>query len=480
MAVPGSVVNVGKLVTPGGAQGPQGPSSGLPIGGIIAYAASGAPPNGWLACDGSAVSRTLYADLFAAIGTTYGAGNGSTTFTLPDSRGRTVVGAGQGTSLTNRVLAATGGEENHALSIAELAAHSHTINDPGHNHLLYQAVLATSGGGSYAAQNPTTGAYYSSGNSATGVTAQNTGSGTAHNTMMPFIVWQWIIRASYIGVTGSTPLADTTQNGLLKKVSGLTTDFVDGTNNCQSLTPRPVILGATAADPLFTGGIVVPSYAAHPDRLWTPYGQYDDHFDGSTLNAKWVQTIPSAGGINVSGSHVHLNAATPTSAAYTCSIYQSIPTGVDLAITLKLRLVGWATFATSAYTDFAIMLCGGTAPTISSGIGVEHYHAYSSAFAASANTNRSLLVVGSGLGTTLFDGFLHGEIPPYWRFEYTNSSKSSVIRFSFDGITWIAFSTGITGAQSAFSTTAPSFFRVYAAANISAFAYLAMDWFRVQ
>lgn len=58
---------------------------GVPIGTIILHAATTAPA-GTLVCDGSAISRTTYADLFAAIGTTYGAGDGSTTFNLPDVR----------------------------------------------------------------------------------------------------------------------------------------------------------------------------------------------------------------------------------------------------------------------------------------------------------------------------------------------------------------------------------------------------------
>ena len=62
------------------------------------------PIPGWLICNGAAVSRTTYATLFAVIGTTYGAGDGSTTFNLPDLRGRTPIGAGQGTGLTNRTL----------------------------------------------------------------------------------------------------------------------------------------------------------------------------------------------------------------------------------------------------------------------------------------------------------------------------------------------------------------------------------------
>jgi microcystin-dependent protein len=78
-------------------------------------------PAGWLAANGSNVSRTLYAALFAAIGTTYGSGNGSTTFTLPDLRGYFVRGSG-----TNSDGAASGGfGDKQADSFAD---HNHTIN----------------------------------------------------------------------------------------------------------------------------------------------------------------------------------------------------------------------------------------------------------------------------------------------------------------------------------------------------------------
>lgn len=78
-------------------------------------------------CDGSAVSRTAYAELFAAIGTTWGAGDGSTTFNLPDLRGRAAVGAGAGSGLTARTLGDSLGSEN-----AIVPYHRHTMG--AHTH----------------------------------------------------------------------------------------------------------------------------------------------------------------------------------------------------------------------------------------------------------------------------------------------------------------------------------------------------------
>ena len=128
--------------------------------GDIKASAKAAPSAGWLLCDGAAVSRTTYGALFAAIGTTYGAGDASSTFNVPDYRGRTIVGAGAGPGLSARARGATGGEEAHTLTGTEsgVAAHthtqdahshtqnphSHTITDPGHGHLI--STTAVSGG----------------------------------------------------------------------------------------------------------------------------------------------------------------------------------------------------------------------------------------------------------------------------------------------------------------------------------------------
>ena len=77
--------------------------SACPIGTPCAFAGS-VVPDTFLLCDGSAVSRATYSDLFSAIGITWGAGDGSTTFNVPDFRGRVLVGAGTGSGLTPRVL----------------------------------------------------------------------------------------------------------------------------------------------------------------------------------------------------------------------------------------------------------------------------------------------------------------------------------------------------------------------------------------
>jgi microcystin-dependent protein len=113
-----------------------------PVGAVTAFAGSVAPTS-WLLCYGQNVSRTVYAPLFAVIGTTYGAGDGTTTFTVPDMRGRAVAGKDDmgGTAasrLTATVLSAantlgaTGGTQTHTMTSAEMPVHTHTQNAHGH------------------------------------------------------------------------------------------------------------------------------------------------------------------------------------------------------------------------------------------------------------------------------------------------------------------------------------------------------------
>src|SRR6185503_17406522 len=89
-------------------------------GDVIWTARSESSRLGWLPCDGTAVSRTTYAALFSAIGTANGAGDGRTTFNVPDLRGRATIGSGSGSGLTSRALGAQVGAETHQLLSGEI------------------------------------------------------------------------------------------------------------------------------------------------------------------------------------------------------------------------------------------------------------------------------------------------------------------------------------------------------------------------
>lgn len=163
-------------------------SGGTPIGAVTSFAGSSAP-SGWILCYGQAVSRTTYAKLFTVISTTYGVGDGSTTFNLPDIRGRVVAGKDDmgGTSanrLTDQTggvdgdtLGDTGGAETHTLTTAQLAAHTHTVvseqtGSPGTSGGLLNADASTDS-----------------------VISGSTGGGGAHNNVQPTIILNCIIFA---------------------------------------------------------------------------------------------------------------------------------------------------------------------------------------------------------------------------------------------------------------------------------------------
>jgi microcystin-dependent protein len=128
------------------------------------------PPEGWLICRGGAVSRTTYSDLWDLIGTTYGSGNGSTTFNVPNFLGRVPIGM-SGTY----ALGATGGFATHTLTTNEMPAHTHTYTRPDNG--------LSSLTGNTALRDRTT-----------GVATGSTGGGAAHNNLQPYLSINYIIK----------------------------------------------------------------------------------------------------------------------------------------------------------------------------------------------------------------------------------------------------------------------------------------------
>lgn len=165
-------------------------ASAMPTGTVMAYAGATAPA-GWLMCNNLPVSRTTYAALFALIGTTYGSGNGSTTFNLPDLRGRVIAGVDSmgGAASAGRIggmtdgLGRTGGTARVELSVNEMPSHTHTQEST----TAYDISTATWGA------NIVSGSAYKIATK----TAPQTGSaggGAGHENMQHTMLLNWIIK----------------------------------------------------------------------------------------------------------------------------------------------------------------------------------------------------------------------------------------------------------------------------------------------
>lgn len=150
-------------------------------GGIVAFGAASAP-SGFLLCDGSAVSRTTYAALFAVISTTFGTGDGSTTFNLPNLKGKMIVGLDAAQTEFD-TLAETGGAKTVTLTTTELPAHTHSVSG--------SVPVSGSGAAGQVRLHDAT-----STTSPTGATAaaSSTGSGSAFSILNPYITLNFIIK----------------------------------------------------------------------------------------------------------------------------------------------------------------------------------------------------------------------------------------------------------------------------------------------
>jgi microcystin-dependent protein len=304
----------------------------------------------WLVCDGRSLDRELYADLFAVIGTSFGSLNGAT-FQLPDCRGRTNAAIGKSRNLTFRVLGETQGAETHALSINELPAHNHTINDPGHTHTQHTINddFNLSGG------NPPGFAGDSSGHktwnnidaAATGITINNTGNNLPFNIMQPTLFIGNIFIYSGVNYTST--------NNTIFDLNKLNTWIIDNSNNFLSYIPDwynytydgtfynnvNVMVDIANSDNLYNGGGNfiwlegnVFDQTLLPNRPVNRHNANTDVSDNAFPYGQVYYTPDSNAGVLVSGqSYPHLTLAYVTNGNLNIRVFGDTGSGGEATVT---------------------------------------------------------------------------------------------------------------------------------------------------
>jgi microcystin-dependent protein len=197
---------------------------GSPIATVIAWSGpltSAGPSGPYLLCDGSAVLRSVYSELFLTIGTTYGNGDNSTTFNLPNIKTRVIAGY-DSTDTSFNTIGLTGGSSNITLTANNLPTHTHTATttstDSGHSHSIHRSnqsatIVGTDTSTFYQPFVNSGTAYYTTQNgtaniSSTTTVNNNTTTNTAINNLQPYIVMRYYIKytagGTSFGPTGPT------------------------------------------------------------------------------------------------------------------------------------------------------------------------------------------------------------------------------------------------------------------------------------
>lgn len=210
-------------------------SDTLPIGTVIPFAGNTVPSD-WMVCDGSAISRTVYSTLFGVIGTSFGEGDGETTFNIPDLQGKVAVGV-DSEDTDFDTLGETGGEKTHTLTVDEMPSHNHELGYSNASvELVANGIDKGEAGRGTTSSSPK---WYTF----------NAGGGQSHNNLQPYQVVNYIIKATKT-VTGEY-ISETLPIGTELDFDGEVSDIPDGweqTTDVNTYSTNEIQTGKTWVD----------------------------------------------------------------------------------------------------------------------------------------------------------------------------------------------------------------------------------------
>lgn len=285
----------------------QGIATGdtLPLGAVIEWYSDTIPEN-WLLCNGQAISRSNYPELFNVIGTKYGVGNGSTTFNIPNLKGKVAIGKNESDNDFN-ILGKSGGEKSHKLTIQELPYHNHKTPMEGGNETNDKLTYGDYG---------TDSRYY--------VNTSYTGGDQAHNNLQPYIVCNFIIKvkqssglvANVVDNLNSTSKSDalSANQGKILKERMEKKILWENTNSLNSFDMQNITLSSGEYDYLIIyvyrnyAGNNKKSISAIVEKNKSVEINYCDYFDGRTR--AWSRLIEISNNINVNIGNATIEGST--------------------------------------------------------------------------------------------------------------------------------------------------------------------------
>lgn len=280
-------------------------------------------------------------------------------------------------------------------------------------------------------------------------------------------------------VDGEMPLFSGTTGKLLKRETG--TGFTHVSSGVAGTPTTKVIVGDTTTSGYPAGTIVVPRFVNHPDKVIPSPNAFDDHFEGSSLNAKWTNANSTVNSTTtVSGSKLHLGGYSPSGAdgvGYKNNVWAALPNASNFQVTIRwepLLLPQVLYNASIAYVDIQLF-------NVTSNVGVSIR-----GYTYLPNAANGIITIGfqvlSGLSATTTTGIsmFVNKVPNYVRLTWSASAYTTAVAFSDDGVVFANLAT-ITPAQSGFgASTAPQRYYIGASASNGAGVLVHVDWVRFE